>query len=172
MSRKPESLKKGDWIVHAYYGIGQIVGTETRSIGKNKAKYYKAKTPNSTFFIPTDNPINDRIRPLSSLYKLNKAKKILKEEPEEFPENHNERRKLISEFTSDRSMDTSAQIIRDLIFRKHNKGLNDFEQKTLENTEALFVREWAIIKDISEENAKERLDKIIQEQVLQANRAE
>ncbi|MEJ2485372.1 MAG: hypothetical protein P8Y68_06520 [Anaerolineales bacterium] len=111
-----------------------------------------------------DNPINDRIRPLSSMYKLNKAKKILKDQPENFPENHNERRKLISEFSSDRSMDTSAQIIRDLVYRKQNQGLNDFEQKTLENTENLFVSEWAIIKDISEEQAREELEDIIEEQ--------
>lgn len=164
MSDKPVTLEKGDWIVHAYYGIGQIVGTETKIIGKSKTKYYKAKTQNSTFFIPVDNPINDRIRPLSSMYKLNKAKKILKERPESFPENHNERRKLISEFSSDRSLDTSAQIIRDLFYRKQNQGLNEFEQKTLETTENLFVTEWAIIKDISKEKAKEELEKIIEDQ--------
>ena len=164
MSNKPDSLQKGDWIVHAFYGIGQIVGIETKVIGKKKNKYYKAKTSNSTFFIPIDNPINDRIRPLSSLYKLNKARKILKEKPEEFPENHNERRKLISEYTSNRSLDISAQIIRDLFYRKHNQGLNDFEQKALETTENLFVTEWAIIKDISEDQVREELDKIIEEQ--------
>lgn len=164
MSNKPVSLKKGDWIVHAYYGIGQITGIETKIIGKKKTKYYKTKTSNSTFFIPVDNPINDRIRPLSSIYKLNKAKKILKDHPENFPENHNERRKLISEFSSDRSMDTSAQIIRDLVYRKQNQGLNDFEQKTLETTENLFVSEWAIIKDISEEQARAELEDIIEEQ--------
>jgi len=164
VSNKPVSLQKGDWIVHTYYGIGQITGIETKLIGKKKTKYYKAKTQNSTFFIPVDNPINDRIRPLSSMYKLNKAKKILKDQPENFPENHNERRKLISEFSSDRSMDTSAQIIRDLVYRKQNQGLNDFEQKTLENTENLFISEWAIIKDISEEQAREELEDIIEEQ--------
>ena len=165
MSNKPDSLKKGDWIVHAFYGIGQIVSTETKVIGKKKTKYYKAKTANSTFFIPIENPINDRIRPLSSLYKLNKAQKILQEKPEEFPENHNERRKLISEVSSDRSMYTSAQIIRDLFHRKHHQGLNDFEQKTFENTEKLFVTEWAIIKEISEEEARESLEKIFEQQL-------
>jgi CarD family transcriptional regulator len=164
VSSKPDSLQKGDWILHAYYGIGQIVSIETKIIDKKKSKYFKAKTPNSTFFIPTENPINDRIRPLSSLYKLNKAKKILKEQPEDFPENHNERRKLISEFSSDRSMNTSAQIIRDLFYRKQHQGLNDFEQKTLETTEKLFLTEWAIIKNISEDEAKGRLEKIFAEQ--------
>jgi CarD family transcriptional regulator len=163
VSSKPDSLKKGDWIMHAYYGIGQIVSIETKIIGKKKTKYYKAKTSNSTFFIPTENPINDRIRPLSSMYKFNKAKKILREKPEDFPENHNERRKLISEFASDRSMDVSAQIIRDLFFRKRQQGLNDFEQKTLETTENLFVTEWAIIKEISEDEARIELEKIIKE---------
>ena len=165
MSKKPDSLKKGDWIVHIYYGIGQIRGIETKIIGEQKAKYYKVRAKNSTFFVPVDNPINDRIRPLSSQYKLRKAKKILREEPNDFPDNHNDRRKYISEFTSDRSMDTSAQIIRDLVHRKQEHGLNDFEKKTLSSTEQLFVREWAIIQDISEDEAQEKYKKILEETI-------
>ncbi len=163
MSKKPDSLKKGDWIVHLYYGIGQIRGIETKKIGDQKAKYYRVSAKNSTFFVPVDNPINDRIRPLSSQYKLRKAKKILQEEPNEFPDNHNERRKYISQFSSDRSIYSSAEIIRDLTHRKQEHGLNDFEQKTLDTTERLFVREWAIIQDISEDEAQEMLEKIIEE---------
>lgn len=163
MSSKAETLEKGDWIVHLYYGIGQIVGTETKKIGGEKEKYYKVRTKNSTYFVPVQNAINDRIRPLSSEYKLRKAKQILREKPLEFPENHNERRKYLSETTSDRSIYNSAQLIRDLAHRKQLHGLNDYEQKTLDTTEQLFVLEWSIIQEISEEEAQEKLEKIIEE---------
>ena len=165
MSSKSETLQKGDWIVHLYYGIGQIIGTETKKIGGNKEEYYKVRTKNSTYYVPVNNAINDRIRPLSSEYKLRKAKQILREEPREFPDNHNERRRLLNETTGDRSIYNTAELIRDLSHRKQEHGLNDFEQKTLETTEQLFVLEWSIIQEISEEEAQEKLEKIIEETI-------
>jgi RNA polymerase-interacting CarD/CdnL/TRCF family regulator len=159
-------MEKGDWIVHSYYGIGQIKCVETKLIDEKKKRYYKVKTKNSTFFVPVNNISSDRIRPLSTEYRLRKAKKILKATPQIFPENHNDRRKLIQEISSDRSMDTSAGLIRDLSYRKDTNGLNDFEEKTLQTVEKLFVREWAIIKSIPEEDVHEQLEKIIHEEIL------
>jgi len=163
VSKKPDSLTKGDWVIHAYYGIGQITKVETKAIGEDKARYFRVDARNSTFYVPVKNINYERVRPLSSDYKFRKAKKILKSDPENLPENHNDRRKYIHEFMSNSEMDTAAQMIRDLSFRKSKNGLNDYETKTLENTEKLFLREWAIIQDISEEEAYERYQKVLKD---------
>lgn len=163
MSKKPNSLKKGDWIVHTYYGIGQIKSIETRSIDNKKNKYYKVKAKNSTFFIPVERIDEERIRPVASDYKLRKAKKILKSPPNTLPDDHTERKKLLAETTSDSSLEVSAETIRDLTHRKSCDGLNDYEEKTLQNLEKLFVREWAIIQEISEEDALDRYQKFLLE---------
>lgn len=162
MSKKPNSLATGDWIVHAYYGIGQITKVVTRAIGEKKAKYFRVDARNSTYFVPVKNVDPERIRPLSSDYKFRKAKKILKSDPENLPEHHNDRRKYISEFVNNSDMDVAAELIRDLNFRKQVHGLNDYETKVLENTEKLFLREWAIIQEISEEEAFERYQKVLE----------
>jgi len=163
VSKKPDSLTKGDWIVHAYYGIGQITKVETKAIGDEKARYYRVDARNSTYFVPVKNTDFERIRPLSSDYKFRKAKKILKSDPENLPENHNDRRKYISEFVANSEMDAAAELIRDLLFRKEVHGLNDYEAKVLENTEIIFLREWAILQDITEEEAYERYQKLLEE---------
>ncbi len=160
---KEVSLAKGDWIVHAYYGIGQITKVVTKAIGEQKAKYYRVDAKNSTFYVPVKDPINDRIRPLSSTYKLRKAKKILRSDPEELPENHNDRRKYISEYSSNSEMDSAAEVLRDLSHRNKEHGLNDYEQKVFDATEKRFIREWAIIQEITEEEAYEKLELIYQE---------
>ena len=82
---------------------------------------------------------------------------------ENLPENHNDRRKYIAEFVSNSEMDVAAELIRDLLFRKENHSLNDYEMKVLENTEKMFLREWAIIQDISEEEAFERYTKLMED---------
>jgi RNA polymerase-interacting CarD/CdnL/TRCF family regulator len=163
VSKKPDSLQKGDWIVHTYYGIGQIKCVETKTIDNQKSKYFKVKARNSTFFIPVGQVDEDRIRPVGSDYKLRKAKKILKAPPATLPDDHNDRKRLLSETTSDSSMEVSAETIRDLLYRKSVDGLNDFEEKTLQSAEKLFVREWAIIQDITEEEAQERFEKFLSE---------
>jgi len=167
VSKKPDSLDKGDWIVHSYYGIGQIKSVETKLIDKEKVRYYKVIAKNSTFFVPVNNIINDRIRPIASEYRLRKAKKALRSTPQSLPDNHNDRKKRIQEISSDRSLDNIAELIRDLAYRKEINGLNDFEQNTLQSLEKLFIREWSIIKDTSEEEIFHQLEKIIQEEVLE-----
>jgi RNA polymerase-interacting CarD/CdnL/TRCF family regulator len=162
VSKKPDSLVKGDWVVHAYYGIGKITKVETKAIGDEKARYYRVDAKNSTFYVPVKNVDPERIRPLSSDYKFRKARKILRSDPENLPENHNDRRKFIAEFVSNSEMDVAAGLIRDLTFRKQVHGLNDYEMKVLENTEKMFLREWAIIQDITEEEAFERYQKLFE----------
>jgi RNA polymerase-interacting CarD/CdnL/TRCF family regulator len=149
--------------VHTYYGIGQIKSIETKTIENKKRKYFKVKARNSTFFVPVGQIDTERIRPVGSDYKLRKAKKILKSTPEVMPEDHNERKKMLAETSSDSSLEVSAETIRDLRYRKINEGLNDFEEKTLQGVEKLFVREWAIIQEISEEEAQERYDRFLEE---------
>ncbi len=163
MSKKPESLGMGDWIVHSYYGIGQIESIVSKIIENTKARYFRVVTTNSTFFVPVNKLINDRIRPISSEYKLRLAKKLLQSPPEALPENHNDRKKLILETISDNSLTTTAQMIRDLHNRKHLDGLTDFEAKILQNIRELFVREWSIILKISEDSALEQLEKLLSE---------
>jgi RNA polymerase-interacting CarD/CdnL/TRCF family regulator len=167
VSKKPDSLKKGDWIVHTYYGIGQIKSVETKTIDNQKSRYYKVKTRNSTYFIPVGQVDADRVRLVGSDYKLRKSKKILKAPPIALPDDHNERKKLLAETASDSSMEVSAETIRDLMYRKQNEGLNDYEEKTLQTVEKMFVREWAIIQEISEEEARQRYEKFLLEHIVE-----
>lgn len=166
MSKKPDSLKKGDWVVHTYYGIGQIKSVETKTIDNQKSRYFKVKARNSTFFVPVEQIDENRIRPVGSDYRLRKSKNILKDQPTPLPDDHNDRKKLLAETTLDSSMEVSAETIRNLLFRKQTYGLNDYEEKTLQSVEKLFVREWAIIQEISEEEARLRYEKFLTDNLV------
>lgn len=165
MSKKPDSPEKGDWIVHSFYGIGQIKSVETKLIDQKKTRYFKVKAKNSTFFVPVNNAINERIRLISTEYKLRKAKKALRSTPQSLPDNHNERKKMIQEKSSNRSLENIAGLLRDLRYRKATEGLNDYEVNTLHIFENLFIREWAIIKESSEEEICPQYEKIIREEI-------
>ena len=167
MNKKPDSLEKGDWIVHSYYGIGQIKCIETKLIEQKKTRYFKVKGKNSTFFVPVSNVINERIRPISTDYKLRKAKKAFRSPPQPLPKNHTERKRLLQQLSSDRSLENIAALLRDLICRKEIEGLNDYEENILQLFETLFIKEWAIIKEITEDEVRIQYNKIVMEEILE-----
>lgn len=163
MIKKNDDLTKGDWIVHTYYGVGQIKGVEKRKIGGEKTKYFKVVSNNSTFFIPTENIEPNRIRPVASKYKLRKAIKELKDQPGPLESDHNLRKKQIAEKLSDSSLDNTARLIRDLYARRISSGLNDHEETTLKKITDRLVLEWSISDDIEKDLAQNKFEIALQE---------
>lgn len=166
MTKKDNPFTKGKWIIHTYYGVGQIKGVEKKQIGDEKIRYLKVKTKNSTFFVPADNIDKDRIRPISSEYKIRKAVKILKEPAQEMDEDHNQRKRQLGEQLTDNSIENMAELIRDLTNRRVNKGLNDHEQRTLEKLMGRMTLEWSLVKGVNLEDAQEKLESTVKENLI------
>ena len=61
-TKEIKSFRKGDWISHLHHGVGQVEGKEKKSLGGESQEYYKVRTRNGTYWIPTDNLDPDRIR--------------------------------------------------------------------------------------------------------------
>ena len=162
MSGKSLSFGKGDWVVHNYYGVGQISGVETKELGDTKTKYYKVKTNSSTYFIPVNNIDSDRVRGIASDYKLRKVKKLLIESPNDLPDDHNARKKEISERLNDCSLESTAELIRDLSARKKTHHLNDNEGKVLDTLTNRLVLEWSISKGYEQEKAIEQVEEALE----------
>jgi RNA polymerase-interacting CarD/CdnL/TRCF family regulator len=165
VAKKSTSLGKGDWIVHTYYGVGQIMGMETKQIDDTKTRYYRVEAKNSVFYVPVKNIDNERIRPVASPYMMKKVVKILQEAPEEMSPDHNIRKRQISELLIDCSLATTAQLIRDLTARKIEYGLNDHEEKTLENLTERLVLEWSIAQQINLEEANQLFQETLQKSI-------
>jgi RNA polymerase-interacting CarD/CdnL/TRCF family regulator len=162
VAKKSTSLGKGDWIVHTYYGVGQIMGMETKQIEDATIKYYRVEAKNSIFYVPVKNIDNERIRPVASQYMMRKVKKILQEAPEEMSPDHNIRKRQIIDLLSDGSLATTAQLIRDLTGRKAGYSLNDHEEKTLEKLTEQLVLEWSIAQQIDLEEANQQFRENLQ----------
>lgn len=160
---KQQAFKKGDWIVHAFYGVGQIRAVETKKLGDQSTRYFKVDGRNSTFFVPVNNVESARIRPLASRQKLRKALKILKEPAEEFEGDHNARKRQIAERVAVFSPEATAELVRDLAGRRAAHGLNDHEERAFEQAAFRLTREWAITEDLDFEEAQQKLEAALDE---------
>lgn len=161
MNDNTSPFSKGDWIVHAYYGVGQIKSIENKIMGDTSSRYYKVEARNSTFFVPVKNTENDRIRPVASKTMLQKAINALKADPVDMENDHNQRKRQISEMLNDCSLLATAELIRDLLGRRRQHRLNDHEESTLSQISHRLVREWSISCDISMEEAQQKFEDTI-----------
>lgn len=160
---KSRPFKKGDWIVHANYGVGQILAMETKILGDKETRYYKVEARNSTFFIPVENAENDRIRPVASRQKLRAAMKVLRQPPQDLDADHNARKRQIAEMASEFSPQGTAELVRDLAARRAERGLNDNEERTFELASLRLAREWAITEKMEFDEAQQKLDATLDE---------
>jgi RNA polymerase-interacting CarD/CdnL/TRCF family regulator len=160
---KDGPFDKGDWIVHTYYGVGQIKSIEKKALGDDQAHYYKVESRNSTFFVPVTNEDNNRVRPVATRYRLRKVAKLLRQKPVLFDEKHTVRKREISDRMADGSMEATAELVRDLEARRKQFGLNEYDGKVLEDMTSRLAREWSITEDIEMDDAIEKVDSYIGE---------
>ena len=162
---KIRTFSKGEWIVHHYYGVGQIKGIEKKMLDGEKLSYYKVKTRNSQYWIPIEGEENSRLRPLSSPDEIKKISRVLKRKPDEMDPDHMQRKRLIKEVQAEGSLKDMARIIRDLSARQKEKKLNPTEEDALKRFKDRLVREWAVSMELDIDNAsiafEENLDKAL-----------
>lgn len=147
------SFSKGEWIVHHYYGVGQVKGIEKKVLDGREVSYYKVKTRNSQYWIPVESDDNSRLRPLSSPAEIKKISRILRRKPDEMDPDHMQRKRLIREVLDEGSLLDMARIIRDLSARQQDKKLNPTEEDALKRFKDRLVREWAVCMETDFEEA-------------------
>lgn len=153
---------RGDWIVHAFYGVGQIRGTEEKVLDGEAQRFFRVKTFDSDYWLPVDQSNVAHIRSLSSEYQIRKALSILRTVAEPLPADHKQRRLKIMKAVSDISLYSKARIIRDLSGRKKVGKLNITEAETLEKIKNQIINEWSVISNSDKETLILKLDKAME----------
>jgi CarD family transcriptional regulator len=162
MAEETVKFAKGDWIVHLYHGVGQVISIETKKLDGNKVKYYKVQTKDSLYWVPVGKVDEDRIRPLSTPEEIDKALRIIRRRPRQMSADHMKRKNQINDVRSLGALDEVAKIIRDLSARQAADKLNDSEERALSHFTDRLVSEWSVSNDISTDEARQNLNEILQ----------
>jgi len=161
MNVQQSTYEKGDWIVHANYGVGQVRELEKKELEGEKKAFYRVRTFNGEYWLSVTRTDVEYIRPITSEYKINRALTMIRQTPEILPENHTERSKVIKEAIKDPSLYTKACMIRDLHGKDQESKLNFTEEDALLKMKKQFLNEWSVIKDVDKEILEEKLDKAL-----------
>ena len=161
MSDKPRSFRKGDWVSHLQYGVGQVEGKEKKSLGGESQEYYKVLTQNGVYWIPTDNLDPERIRPVVSEAKLQKAIAILESPAMVMAGKHTERKKRIDEVTAEGDLEGFCTLLRDLHGKRAGGKLNTTEQRAHTSIKKKIAAEWSATREIAVQEANKEINKIL-----------
>jgi RNA polymerase-interacting CarD/CdnL/TRCF family regulator len=161
MDMQENTYERGDWIVHANYGVGQVRDLEKKKLDGEKQAYYRIKTFNGEYWLSVARTDVEYIRPVTSEYQINKALRMICKTPKELPEKHTERSKVIDEALKDPSLYTKARMIRDLYGKNQESKLNFSEEDALIKMKKQFLDEWSVIKKVDKEILEEKLDKAL-----------
>ncbi len=161
MKARDQAYASGDWIVHLYYGVGQIVGVEKKCLEGQTTSYFKVKTKDSTVWIPVKESDNLRVRPIANKREIQEALAILKRKPRQMSDDHTKRKSRIKKVKEDGTLEAIARIIRDLTARQSETKLNDSEERALNLFTDRLLTEWAACMGIKIDEARKRLMRIL-----------
>ncbi len=162
MSVRQSTYSKGDWIVHAHYGVGQVRGIEKKELDGEKKIFFRVKTFDSVYWLSVAKANVDYIRPVTSEYQIQRALTMIRKPPKKLPENHTKRNKLITGVVRDPSLYSKARMIRDLNGKQQESKLNFTEEDAFLKLKKQLLNEWCIVKDMEREVLEERLDKALE----------
>ena len=160
-------LTKGDWIVHARYGLGQVLGEDRKVLAGEARDYYRVQTRSATYWLPKNRVNADAVRSIASERKFRQALAEIRKQPTTMSTDFRTRRATIAEIIATNSVTAFATLIRDLYYRRKVKHLNESEKFAFETLKARFSREWSVSSGLEEEVALARLEKTLSGMMLE-----
>jgi len=161
MDLQQSTYVKGDWIVHAHYGVGQVGEMEKKELDGEEQIFHRVKTFDGEYWLSISGMDVEYIRPIASAYQIKRALTMVREKPEELPESYTQRGRMISDAIKDSSLYTKACMIRDLHAREQEARLNFAEEDALMKMKKQFLDEWSVIKNVDREILEEKLDEAL-----------
>ena len=105
----------GDWIVHNFYGVGQIKKIEERPIHGEKVRTFRVRTKDSVYWVPVKKSDNPRIRRVVNKRKLRRAIRTLKSKPQKMNKNYKTRNAWIRKVFLSGSFQKMAKLLLDQV---------------------------------------------------------
>ncbi len=148
----------GDYIVHYYHGVGKVKDIVEKGLDGNQKLYYKVSTKKIDYWIPMEDEGSEHIEPIRSKEDFDEALKIIEKKPVPIAKHHKTRKKRIHDRWMIGSLQSRAELLRDLYGRLKLEKLSFSEKQMMEKVQNFFISEWLITdQDLSRKQAMKNL---------------
>lgn len=161
MATSAISIKKGDYVVHAAYGVGKVIGMEEKELGGRARQFYKVKTNSLIYWVPVRKIRKEKIRKVSSPHTFLNMLSLIRKKPKPIAKQYRTRKKKVSTALTESSLIARTRMIRDLYGRQMRKDLNFNDQMALEKLKMHSVDEWVVASGLKKDEAIMKLEKAL-----------
>lgn len=153
----------GETVVYPHHGAAKIEAVTTRIIGGVEREYLTLRVAQGdlTIQIPSANVEMVGVRDVVDEDGLEHVFDVLRAKKTEEPSNWSRRYKANVEKIATGDVVKVAEVVRDLSRRDSKKGLSAGEKRMLTKARQILVSELALAVDTDEEDASNRLDKVL-----------
>lgn len=151
----------GDTVIHANYGLGEIVDMDQKVIHERQMLCYVVKIRNLTIWVQADETGKSGLRPPTPSKDFEKLFTILRGQGEPLPNDRFDRKTVLTERMKDGKLTSICSVIRDLACFKREKKFNDNDKAIMERAQNLLLAEWMYARAISLAQATEELQKLL-----------
>jgi RNA polymerase-interacting CarD/CdnL/TRCF family regulator len=162
MKKTELKLTKGDLLVHATHGIGEVMDVCSRNIGGEDTSCLEIKTTDLTYFLPINDASVHNIRHVSSPGNFKNALSTISASPGPISEDFRVRNTYINEEIAKGTLNSKAVLIRDMNGRNAKKGYDVNENTTLKRLKVQFVDEMMLACKLNRLSAQAKLDTALQ----------
>jgi RNA polymerase-interacting CarD/CdnL/TRCF family regulator len=148
----------GDWVVHHFYGTGQIKKIEEKPIHGEKVKCFRVKTKDGAFWFPMNQLDIPRIRPVAMPDTIQRAQKELQKTVRDLDPDRNLWKNRIDEVRASYDLIATSQMVRDLTILKTQRKSKQTEEKALNHFAERLISEWSATMKTDVETIRQQLN--------------
>ena len=146
----------GDKIVYPMHGAGTIDSIEEKDILGEKQSYYILKMPGEVkVMVPIKNAEQVGVRSIIDKSSADKVFKVLEQDETEMNKNWNKRYRDNMDKLKSGDIYEIADVVRNLSFKKKEKGLSTGENKMLTNAKQILVSELVLAEQSNTDEMEE-----------------
>jgi len=151
----------GDKVIHANYGLGEIVQIDEKYIHERQMLCYVVSIRDMTIWVMADEAGKSGLRLPTPGRDFEKLFAILRSPGEPLPVDRFERKTELLDRMKDGKLASICSVIRDLILYHQARKFNDYDKSTLERAKDLLLAEWMYSRSVSLVQAKSELMQIL-----------
>jgi RNA polymerase-interacting CarD/CdnL/TRCF family regulator len=152
----------GDKVVHANYGLGEIVQMDEKTIHERQSLCYVVRIRDLTIWVMADPPGKSTLRAPTPEGDFESLFVILQSPAEPLPADRYERRTLLFERMKDGRLDSICTVIRDLSSYQREKKWNDNDKLTMERAQNFLLTEWVYSRSVAWAEAQDELTRLLE----------
>jgi CarD family transcriptional regulator len=155
----------GDHVVYPHHGAGKVLKKEVKKMFGSEREYLTIKILHNdmTVMVPCENAGIAGLRHIIDEETVQKVLAVLQDELSEMPKNWNRRFKHNRDKIKTGIIFETAEVVRNLAIREHDKGLSTGEKQMYTRAKKILASELMYALDKSEDEAEAYLDDLLAE---------